>query len=277
MVNNTDGLKNGLFGGVCLLATILAGLATGTWASQALHRETPTNFPELEMWRMALDAPLPPYPEEAIKQHQSGLVVMNVQFGTDGTVQDISVVEGRSPELDRAARRALSRWKFLPTDSTGIGKISIYFKIEKGRPVVAVPGRDRLVELSQPSEKADQQSPPAAQQEKEKPRVSSPSGWELPEIVRIVDRAEFDARRKDRAVTVLDVRSATAAKRDPIPGAVHIPSKDLSERAPQALKAGSTVLLDCSRNPAESCLLVTWTLAKVGVKEIWVLPFSKEK
>ena len=56
----------------------------------------------------------PEYPATAIERGLEGSVTLKFDVSTTGAVQNASVVDSTQPELDEAALRALSRWKFLP-------------------------------------------------------------------------------------------------------------------------------------------------------------------
>jgi len=73
-----------------------------------------------------LSAPAPEYPRSALRAGASGNVVLRIEVRPDGRVGDVSVVESsRHRELDRAAVRAVRRWRFEPA-------------LQDGRPVAGV-------------------------------------------------------------------------------------------------------------------------------------------
>jgi TonB family protein len=53
----------------------------------------------------------PGYPEEARQQQIQGAVVLDVHIGTDGGVQEVTVVSG-NPLLARSATDAVKQWRF---------------------------------------------------------------------------------------------------------------------------------------------------------------------
>ncbi|WP_141733854.1 energy transducer TonB [Oligoflexus tunisiensis] len=58
---------------------------------------------------------MPQYPTEAAEQQLEGFVVLSFQVGSDGSVQNLKVVESVPPMVfDKAAKRAVSRWSFRP-------------------------------------------------------------------------------------------------------------------------------------------------------------------
>lgn len=79
------------------------GLATTATDSGGERRLTP------------LFTPAPRYPRQARRRHQQGAVKLRFAVDPDGSVADIEVVWSRPPGVfDRAARQALSRWRFEP-------------------------------------------------------------------------------------------------------------------------------------------------------------------
>ena len=69
---------------------------------------------------VALSTPSPDYPREAALAGTQGFVVVEFTINSEGSTQDINVVEA-SPQrvFDTAARRAVSRWKFQPVLENG--------------------------------------------------------------------------------------------------------------------------------------------------------------
>lgn len=63
----------------------------------------------------------PKYPEEAIKKHEQGTVLLDVLVGVDG--KPISITVNRAskapPELVKAASDAAMRWRFNPATEHG--------------------------------------------------------------------------------------------------------------------------------------------------------------
>ena len=69
----------------------------------------------------AISAPPPDYPAAALRAGVSGEVVLRIEVGADGRPGEISVVSGsRNRELDRAAMRAVRRWRFEPAMREGV-------------------------------------------------------------------------------------------------------------------------------------------------------------
>ena len=68
----------------------------------------------------------PPYPADAIKNHEEGTVLLDVLVGTDGKVHNVKVDDATkaSPSLVKAASDAVMNWHFNP-------------QIKNGKPIAA--------------------------------------------------------------------------------------------------------------------------------------------
>ena len=62
----------------------------------------------------------PEYPEDAIKEHIDGEVVLYAIIRKDGAVDSIQLMRSLDPRLDKSAEAALARWKFLPGRRAGV-------------------------------------------------------------------------------------------------------------------------------------------------------------
>lgn len=61
----------------------------------------------------------PAYPIEVMRQNVEGTVTLHAVIRSDGTVGDVTVLQGVDDRLDEYARSALSRWHFLPATKNG--------------------------------------------------------------------------------------------------------------------------------------------------------------
>jgi protein TonB len=61
----------------------------------------------------------PKYPQDLIKDHVEGEVILYAVIRPDGHVDSIQLVRGIDPQLDANAIEALSQWKFLPAMKDG--------------------------------------------------------------------------------------------------------------------------------------------------------------
>jgi len=68
-----------------------------------------------------LDAPKPEYPDACRRRRIEGTVLCRMHVKSDGRVERVDVVESSNDErLDRAAVRALERWRFDPPRRAGV-------------------------------------------------------------------------------------------------------------------------------------------------------------
>jgi protein TonB len=67
-----------------------------------------------------LESPAPDYPPEALRNGESGTVLVRVHVGADGVPYAVDLVQSsRSRSLDRAASDAVKRWRFHPAQRDG--------------------------------------------------------------------------------------------------------------------------------------------------------------
>lgn len=78
----------------------------------------PIRLPENVMLAKLLQQVPPKYPAKAKAAQITGAVVLDAVVKQDGTVGKIQVVSG-PPELVKAARDAVKKWKFAPTLQNG--------------------------------------------------------------------------------------------------------------------------------------------------------------
>jgi protein TonB len=67
-----------------------------------------------------ISSPAPGYPPDALRNGESGTVLLRVHVGPDGVPNSIDLVQSsRSRALDRAASDAVKRWRFRPAERGG--------------------------------------------------------------------------------------------------------------------------------------------------------------
>ena len=67
-----------------------------------------------------LSAPAPRYPVDALRNGESGTVLLHVEVGADGVPTDVQVAKSsHSRSLDRAASEAVRQWRFHPAQRNG--------------------------------------------------------------------------------------------------------------------------------------------------------------
>jgi len=249
------------------IVTITLGASSGVWFTQAFKREGLTSILEVDLWRNALDAPLPSYPAAALRKGDHGVVVSRVIQNVDGSVGGVQILESPNPDMAAEVQTALSQWRFVPRAQRAVGKVTLYFRIEEGRGLVDAPGLERIRVASQPQSRQAPVTDPG-----------KPSGWSLPQTVRFISEDEFKRLMGGPRTVALDVRTKENFDRDHRAGTANIPLKELTHRSSTELKEVKVILLDCSRNPANACLLCSWTLSKLpSVREIGILRYETPK
>ena len=92
------------------------------------------------------------YPEEALKRGTEGTVELDLVIDEIGEVQTASVVSGVSPELDRVAAEAASRFRFTPAMEDGVPiavtvPFSYHFRLPQAPGVEVVETSTTVVDL----------------------------------------------------------------------------------------------------------------------------------
>jgi TonB family protein len=98
--------------------------AAGSWILNFAQLDEDTRPPFRPKGELSGPEPLskadPEYPEEMIKEHVHGEVVLYAIIRKDGSVDSIQVVRSLEPQLDRNAIAALEKWKFRPGARAGV-------------------------------------------------------------------------------------------------------------------------------------------------------------
>ena len=69
---------------------------------------------------VAISTPAPRYPTDALRNGETGKVVVRIEVGADGDPTAVSIVaRSGSRSLDRAAVQAAKRWRFRPAQQNG--------------------------------------------------------------------------------------------------------------------------------------------------------------
>jgi TonB family protein len=98
---------------------------------------------ELNLRKRAIKRELPPFPEDAIRAHETGVAVAAIEVDTSGRVFEVTVLEAPARSIEESVAKTLMAWRFEPfvLPSTGQrdrvrGKLTFYFVIEGGIPKV---------------------------------------------------------------------------------------------------------------------------------------------
>ncbi len=84
------------------------------------------------------DAPPPAYPEEARRRHLQGTVRLELAIGADGTVKEVTALQGLPAGLTDAAVEAVRHWTFEPARDVegrpvGITQVvGVRFRLDEG-------------------------------------------------------------------------------------------------------------------------------------------------
>ncbi len=98
--------------------------ASGSWVLSFAQLDEDPRPPYRPKGPLSAPEPIlkvdPEYPEDAIKEHIDGQVVLYAIIRKDGSVDSIQVMRSLDPQLDKNAMAALARWKFLPGRRAGV-------------------------------------------------------------------------------------------------------------------------------------------------------------
>lgn len=105
-------------------------------AKLSAQQEQPIRVGEDGMRKSASKTVMPLYPEDALKQREQGVAVVELQYDDKGDVVNTVVLESPSKSIGDAVSRAIKQWKFVPSkreNGTSVsvrGKLTFYFEID---------------------------------------------------------------------------------------------------------------------------------------------------
>lgn len=96
--------------------------AGGSWIIRFTELNPPTDYRVTTDLNgpVALSKVDPAYPQELIHDRVEGVVVLYAVIHSDGSVDNVRVLEGVDAQLDENARSALQRWRFRPGTRAGV-------------------------------------------------------------------------------------------------------------------------------------------------------------
>ena len=77
-----------------------------------------------------LYCPRPDYSDEAVKGKLSGVILLNVQIGSNGSAENISVIHGEPCGMNQMAVDAVAHWKFKPANGPDGSPAAVTVPIE---------------------------------------------------------------------------------------------------------------------------------------------------
>ncbi|HEX2059238.1 MAG TPA: energy transducer TonB [Thermoanaerobaculia bacterium] len=82
---------------------------------------------------------VPEYPVVATKARISGIVAVQVVVGTDGNVEEASIVKPLPFGCDEAVKEAVKRWEFAPAPTRVSGVLAFRFELVRGATLIRTP------------------------------------------------------------------------------------------------------------------------------------------
>jgi len=67
----------------------------------------------------AIYAPNPEYTDKARRAKVNGIVIVSLIVTPEGNARDVQVIQSLTPDLDKKAVEAVSKWKFKPATKDG--------------------------------------------------------------------------------------------------------------------------------------------------------------
>lgn len=242
---------------------IVLGLCV--WASEGAAQGV--NMGEWGLRRSATAAPMPEYPRPALESNVAGVVVAEVLFGVDGSLQKIEILEAPDAHTAAAVREAVGRWTVPGAQVMGReekspvrGKLTFYFQVRDGKGVVLDPdqmpgGPPRPTPRPKPS------SPPAGPTPGGPPAAPPvTSSGHAHGAAKTITVEEFKKQPLD--AVVVDVGDRAAFKRGHWPGAVNIPADEMGIRGGIELPRTKTIVIDCTQEQKFYCDVAASRLAE---------------
>jgi TonB family protein len=248
-----------LLTGYCLVAMVLTVSCNraerrGQTADGRGELPTLLRAHESGLRKIALEQPLPNYPPESIQRGSTGVAVEQILVAPDGSVANAVNLQAPDQLIATAVRQAVMRWRFPPpTADVGPGpyrmegKLTFYFEMDGGRPVVRNPDVPTASEA----------------------RAIAPNQWvtDAP----YVDKGTQEALKMLAAgAPMLDVRERaqyTTASRS---GSRNIPLDELATRLSE-LDTSHGVVVDCTYLEPAPCAHGAASLKQLGVQQIATL------
>lgn len=113
---------------------------------------------ELVIRHEAINAPMPVYPEEAVKAGAQGLVDLVVAFDEEGNAKVVKILASPNPESSKAVKDAVKQWTVRvlydsPSSSSRrpirlIGELRFHFVIKDGVGTIENPSEQEQASMS---------------------------------------------------------------------------------------------------------------------------------
>jgi rhodanese-related sulfurtransferase len=224
---------------------------------------------EMNLRRMAGDAPKPEYPAASLKAKTSGVAVGTVTVEPDGR-PIVDMLEAPDEHIAAAVKSAVARWIFKPLALEGKAlrtqaKLTFYFRIERGQGKVLNPDEMPGGPANKPPLAAVPGAKPAPSAQG--PAIVTPHDVNVAPIT-------FDELSKFTGAArpmILDIGDRAAFKRGHQPGAVNIPMDELIVRASIELREQKFGVIDCTQEDVGRCKMAAHYLESAGVPKFALL------
>ena len=123
-----------------LFCAFLIGIAVGSPGILfAQSSSTMVFLREQQLRERSKVAVLPKYPNGAVKDKATGIVVTQVDYDATGIITSLAILESADPRFNIPTIKALKQWRFNPVTTPegvplkGKGKLTFYFFWKNGR------------------------------------------------------------------------------------------------------------------------------------------------
>ncbi len=251
------------FGSGAIVTFVIPAMMAGTtaaasaWDATHATQSTQVSMAGLKVLNMATHRVMPDFPVATLKARAEGVVVVQILVGSDGSMQNVEVLEAPDAAAGAAIRQAMMQWKFETVRAIADGRpaavrsrFAFYFVVRKGKPLVLDWVQMAALRLSE--------EPPAA---------SGPVPTSYPTI----DEAAWRELTTGAKPALLDIRDRAAFARGHLEGALNISERELSMRAPAELSKARPLVVDCPRETGDLCSYTARILQRAGFRAVSML------
>jgi predicted permease len=249
--------------GVCVLCVTAPVLTPVAVRAQERPSDDAAMTGEGGIRKMASNTVKPVYPAEAVRRGIEGVVVARTRSGHDSRMLRVDILQAPDPLLAAAVTQALMQWRTseFRSDIVAIeGKVTFYFRIERGRGRVLnpeeMPGNAHVWDAWKPASGTPRGAP----------AIVRPAG-----APREIGETELPQLLAAGSAMLIDVRNRQDFAREHDPRATNLPGDEIVVRALVELPITKTIVIDGSRGLPGWARQCVKDLHDVGFKDVVVL------
>jgi predicted permease len=248
--------------GVCVLCVAAPGLMRVSLHAQERPSDDAGMMDEGGIRNAASNSVKPIYPTEAVRRGIEGVVVARIRAGRDSHMERVDILQTSDPLLAAAATQALMQWRFGSTrrEMALEGKVTFYFRIERGRGRVLnpeeMPGNSHVWDARRPANGVPRGAPAVVRQ----------AGAAVD-----IGEAELQQRLAAGSAMLIDVRNRQDFAREHDPRATNLPGDEIVARALVELPVTKTIVIEGSRGLPGWARQCVKDLRDLGFKDVVLL------